>query len=163
MPKLKKKLRFCKELAAAKKNKPLNYDDDTENLSVNKILNNVTERDLEENLLNDEDDDECLEEGLLNNEIEEDFEWLDNEIEENAELLFDNLSKDIENLPSSSSLSTSTSSSNRPLVYLGNSRTTKYRKKIEAKKNVEKNGQTLNRFFSSNSEIVENNNEKRIT
>ena len=120
----------------------------------------MTERDLEENLLNDDDDDECLEEGLLNNEIEEDFEWLDNEIEENAELLFDNLSKDIENLPSSSSLSTSTSSSNRPLVYLGNSRTTKYRKKIEAKKNVEKNGQTLNRFFSSNSEIVENNNEK---
>jgi len=37
----------------------------------------VTERDLEENLLNDEDGDECLEEGLLNNEIEEDFEWLD--------------------------------------------------------------------------------------
>ena len=70
-----------------------------------------------------------FEEGLLNNEIEEDFEWLDNEIEENAELPLDNLSKDIENLPSSSSLSTSTSSSNRPLVYLGNCKTTKYRKK----------------------------------
>jgi hypothetical protein len=81
MPKLKKKLRLCKELAAAKKNKPLNYDDDTENLNVNKTLNNIAKRDLEENLLNDEDD-KCLEERLLNNEIEEDFEWLDNGIEE---------------------------------------------------------------------------------
>jgi hypothetical protein len=156
MPKLKRKLQLCKELAAAKKNKSLNKrnkeledDDDTEHLNVDKTLNNVVGN-LEENLSNDEYE-ESSEEGLSNNGIEENFEWFNNEIEENAELLFDNLSKDIENLP--------LLTSNRPLVYLGNSRTTKYRKKIEAKKNAEKNGQTLNHFFSSNREIVENNNE----
>ena len=72
--------------------------------------------------------------------FEENFEWFDNEIEENAEHIYDILSNNIEN----------TSSSNRPLVYLGNSRTTKYRKKIEAKKNAEKNSQTLVNFFANN-------------
>nr|CAG8589964.1 8043_t:CDS:2 [Entrophospora candida] len=101
-----------------KKNEELKNDNDTEDLSSN----NVAEKDLEEILLNDEYDEyaECSEEELLNNEIEENFGWFDNEIEENAELLIDNLSKDIEKFP---------------LSLL----TTKYRKKIEAKKDAEKN------------------------
>ncbi len=69
--------------------------------------------------------------GYLEIEIDEDFEWFDNEIEKNAESLYDVLSNNIENVISSSS-------SNCPLVYLGSSRTTKYRKKIEAKKELKK-------------------------
>ena len=68
-------------------------------------------------------------------------------LKKNAESLYDVLSNNIENVISSSS------SSNRPLVYLGSSRTTKYRKKIEAKKDAEKNGQTLDSFFSFNNTV----------
>ena len=148
MPKLKKKIKLCKELAAAKKTKTsnknnvlnieaFNNDNDVENLGVEELSNNLVEGDSSSEVG-----------GYLEIEINEDFEWFDNEIEKNAESLYDVLSNNIENVKSSSS-----SSSNRPLVYLGNSRTTKYRKKIEAKKDAEKNGQTLDSFFSFNNTV----------
>ena len=147
MPKLKRKIKLCKELAAAKKTKTssksnlvnieaFNNDNDVENLGVKELSNNVVEGDSSNEVG-----------GYLEIEIDEDFEWFDNEIEKNAESLYDVLSNNIENVISSSS------SSNRPLVYLGSSRTTKYRKKIEAKKDAEKNGQTLDSFFSFNNTV----------
>ncbi len=147
MPKLKRKIKLCKELAAAKKTKTsnknnlvnieaFNNDNDVENLGVEELSNNVVEGDSSNEVG-----------GYLEIEIDEDFEWFDNEIEKNAESLYDVLSNNIENVISSSS------SSNHPLVYLGSSRTTKYRKKIEAKKDAEKNGQTLDSFFSFNNTV----------
>lgn len=149
MPIPKRKIRLCKQLAAAKKTKTsnknnvlnieaFNNDNDVENLGVEELSNNLVEGDSSSEVG-----------GYLEIEINEDFEWFDNEIEKNAESLYDVLSNNIENVKSSSS----SSSSNRPLVYLGNSRTTKYRKKIEAKKDAEKNGQTLDSFFSFNNTV----------
>nr|CAG8450112.1 10315_t:CDS:2 [Entrophospora candida] len=112
MPKLKRKIKLCKELAAAKKTKTsnknnlvnieaFNNDSDVENLGVEELSNNVVKGDSSNEVG-----------GYLEIEIDEDFEWFDNEIEKNAESLYDVLSNNIENVIPSSSLS------NRPLVYL---------------------------------------------
>jgi hypothetical protein len=140
MPNTKRKVKFCKKLAADKKIKTSNQKikNNVANIEIFNDNNDMeTEENLEELLSNE------AEEELTNNEIEidENFEWFDNEIEENAEHIYNVLSNNIEN---------ALSSSNRPLVYLGNSRTTKYRKKIEAEKDAEKNAQTLDNFFSNN-------------
>ena len=128
MPNTKRKVKFCKKLAADKKIKTSNQKikNNVANIEIFNDNNDMeTEENLEELLSNE------AEEELTNNEIEidENFEWFDNEIEENAEHIYNVLSNNIEN---------ALSSSNRPLVYLGNSRTTKYRKKIEAKKELKK-------------------------
>ena len=65
--------------------------------------------------------------------MESEVEWVDIEIEHNADELFQVLMKNMEILKSFK----------RPLVNLGNSRTTKYRKKKMALENRKKNGQTL--------------------
>ncbi|CAJ0861427.1 11590_t:CDS:2 [Entrophospora sp. SA101] len=98
MPKLKRKIKLCKELAAAKKTKTsnknnlvnieaFNNDNDVENLGVEELSNNVVEGDSSNEVG-----------GYLEIEIDEDFEWFDNEIEKNAESLYDVLSNNIENL-----------------------------------------------------------------
>ncbi|CAH1758128.1 14457_t:CDS:2, partial [Entrophospora sp. SA101] len=117
MPKLKRKIKLCKELAAAKKTKTsnknnlvnieaFNNDNDVENLGVEELSNNVVEGDSSNEVG-----------GYLEIEIDEDFEWFDNEIEKNAESLYDVLSNNIEN------------------------------------KDAEKNGQTLDSFFSFNNTV----------
>lgn len=150
MPNTKRKIKLCKKLAADKKTKTsnqkignniANIDNNIENLDVEELSKNTIEGDLEES------SNEAEEESLNN-------EWFDNEIEENAEIIYDILSNNVKNASSSSS------SSNCPLVYLGNSRTTKYRKKIEAKNDAEKNGQTLDNFFFNNKIDDEINYEK---
>ncbi|CAJ0843297.1 6311_t:CDS:2 [Entrophospora sp. SA101] len=89
MPKLKRKIKLCKELAAAKKIKTsnknnlvnieaFNNDNDVENLGVEELSNNVVEGDSTNEVG-----------GYLEIEIDEDFEWFDNEIEKNAESLYD--------------------------------------------------------------------------
>ncbi|CAJ0826833.1 3430_t:CDS:2 [Entrophospora sp. SA101] len=86
MPKLKRKIKLCKELAAAKKIKTsnknnlvnieaFNNDNDVENLGVEELSNNVVEGDSSNEVG-----------GYLEIEIDEDFEWFDNEIEKNAEV-----------------------------------------------------------------------------
>ncbi|CAJ0761705.1 17116_t:CDS:2 [Entrophospora sp. SA101] len=86
MPKLKRKIKLCKELAAAKKIKTsnknnlvnieaFNNDNDVENLGVEELSNNVVEGDSTNEVG-----------GYLEIEIDEDFEWFDNEIEKNAEI-----------------------------------------------------------------------------
>nr|CAG8437980.1 8996_t:CDS:2 [Entrophospora candida] len=117
MPKLKRKIKLCKELAAAKKTKTsnknnlvnieaFNNDSDVENLGVEELSNNVVKGDSSNEVG-----------GYLEIEIDEDFEWFDNEIEKNAESLYDVLSNNIEN------------------------------------KDAEKNGQTLDSFFSFNNTV----------
>src|SRR3954469_17224667 len=69
---------------------------------------------------------------------EDEVERVDNQIEDEAEQLFSVLMKNMKTLKMSK----------RPLVNLGNSRTTKYRRKIQALKNKKKNGQTLFQLLS---------------
>ena len=71
---------------------------------------------------------------------DEEIERVDNQIENEAEQFFSVLMKNMETLKLSK----------RPLVNLGNSRTTKYRQKIQALKNQKKNGQTLFQLLSKN-------------
>src|SRR4051812_36042331 len=52
--------------------------------------------------------------------------------------------------------------SKRPLVNLGNSRTTKYRKKIKALENQKKNGQTLDNFLSKDIDNQDSASDKEI-
>ncbi|GES72956.1 hypothetical protein RCL_jg15606.t1 [Rhizophagus clarus] len=68
-----------------------------------------------------------------NDSTEDEVEWADNKIEDEAEQIFSVLMKSMETLKMSQ----------RPLVNLGNSRTTRYRRKIKALENQKKNGQTL--------------------
>ena len=81
MPIPKRKIRLCKQLAAAKKTKTsnknnvlnieaFNNDNDVENLGVEELSNNVVEG-YSSNEVG----------GYLEIEIDEDFEWFDNEIE----------------------------------------------------------------------------------
>ena len=104
MPIPKRKIRLCKQLAAAKKTKTsnknnvlnieaFNNDNDVENLGVEELSNNLVEGDSSSEVG-----------GYLEIEINEDFEWFDNEIEKNAESLYDVLSNNIENVKPSSHL-----------------------------------------------------------
>jgi len=72
---------------------------------------------------------------------EDEIEWIDDQIENEAEHLFSVLMENMKTL----------NLSKRPLTYLKNSRTTKYRKKIEALENRKKNGQTLHQLLSGSS------------
>ncbi|PKK56901.1 hypothetical protein RhiirC2_799081, partial [Rhizophagus irregularis] len=88
---------------------------------------------------------------------DEEIERVDNQIENEAEQFFSVLMKNMETLKFSK----------RPLVNLGNSRTTKYRRKIKALENQKKNGQTLIQLLSkeksqetSDSEETQNNDEE---
>ena len=96
MPNTKRKVKFCKKLAAGKKTKTSNQkiksnvanietfndNNDMGNLDVKKLFKNATEEDLEELSSNE------AEEELTNNEIDGNFEWFDNGIEENSEHIY---------------------------------------------------------------------------
>ncbi|PKC03587.1 hypothetical protein RhiirA5_423528 [Rhizophagus irregularis] len=62
------------------------------------------------------------------NSIEDEVRWIDNKIENEADQIFSTLMKNMETLKKFK----------RPLVNLGNSRTTKYWKKIKASENQKK-------------------------
>lgn len=78
------------------------------------------------------------------NSIEDEVEWIDNKIENEADQIFSTLMKNMKNMETLKKFK-------RPLVNLGNSRTTKYRKKIKALENQKKNGQTLFQLLSKKS------------
>uniref|UniRef100_U9V156 Uncharacterized protein n=1 Tax=Rhizophagus irregularis (strain DAOM 181602 / DAOM 197198 / MUCL 43194) TaxID=747089 RepID=U9V156_RHIID len=75
------------------------------------------------------------------NSIENEVGWIDNKIENEADQIFSTLMKNMETLKKFK----------RPLVNLGNSRTTKYWKKIKASENQKKNGQILFQLLSKKS------------
>ncbi|GET56130.1 hypothetical protein GLOIN_2v1489476 [Rhizophagus irregularis DAOM 181602=DAOM 197198] len=75
------------------------------------------------------------------NSIEDEVRWIDNKIENEADQIFSTLMKNMETLKKFK----------RPLVNLGNSRTTKYWKKIKASENQKKNGQILFQLLSKKS------------
>src|SRR5688572_11666407 len=79
---------------------------------------------------------------------EDEVSVVDNEIEHNSDQLFLVLMKNSETLKSSK----------RPLVNLGNSRTTKFRKNKKALENREKNGQTLYNLWDINNNNNNNDN-----
>lgn len=166
MPKFKRKIRMCKELAAAKKKKKGKEDstvletfesaeESEESSTALETFENVEKNtNVEEESAGDEIE-EChisLEdtedtgnkhgEEFANVEVE-DFLWFDSEIDKNAATIYDTLSKNIENLISS----------NRPSRYTGNSRMTIYRRKNKAKIDAQINGQTLDQFFLPKNDV----------
>src|ERR1043166_4319076 len=100
MPRLKRRIQHCRNIANKRKK-----------------------------IVNISDDDEST---------DEEIERVDNQIENEAEQFFSILMKNMETLKFSK----------RPLVNLGNSRTTKYRRKIKALEDQKKNGQTLFQLLS---------------
>ncbi|PKC67805.1 hypothetical protein RhiirA1_457957 [Rhizophagus irregularis] len=93
------------------------------------------------------------------NSIEDEVRWIDNKIKNEANQIFSTLMKNMETLKKFK----------RPLVNLGNSRTTKYWKKIKASENQKKNGQILFQLLSKKSsqenlgrELKEKNGEEPI-
>ncbi|CAB4391219.1 unnamed protein product [Rhizophagus irregularis] len=75
------------------------------------------------------------------NSIEDEVGWIDNKIENEADQIFSTLMKNMETLKKFK----------HPLVNLGNSCITKYRKKIKASENQKKNRQTLFQLLSKKS------------
>jgi hypothetical protein len=78
------------------------------------------------------------------------YPYFDEELENNSESLFQLLTNNMNNYKAK-----------RPLTYHGNSKSTQKRRKVSTKENINKNGQTLDKFFilekSSHEEITQNN------